>query len=191
MTRNKNDYIGKSGEIRIKAVLEELGAQDVILNKPKKHPDCTFMYLAKAYAAEFKTMIPFYEKVVGHVHLRSTEVHAMQDSIAQGHVPCMIVEVRPKGRTDKIYYFIEWGLVIQEYNKTAPEIKSLSFYWIIENGHGLKHALSLIGQGYPGMQTAEVRELKRINEDLREKLLERDEKIVGYKEKLKWIDVIK
>jgi len=136
--------IGKAGEQRIKKALENLGCSDVQINDdPNGHPDCTFIYREKQFAAECKSMIPFLDKHVNCTHLRRTEVVAMQRKIAENYIPCLIVDVRPRSKNISLQYLVEWDLVLEEYNRTSPEIKSLSFYWILENGCRLDHAFLL------------------------------------------------
>ena len=140
-----SNAIGKDGERRIKKALEKLGCSDVqINNNPSGHPDCTFTYAGKRFAAECKSMIPFLKKRVNCTHIRRTEVIAMHDKIAENYIPCLIIDVRPPTSKSRFQYLVEWDLVLNEYNRTRPEVKSLSFYWILENGYRLDHAFKLM-----------------------------------------------
>ena len=143
--RKISDAIGKAGEQQIKKALEKIGCSEVQINEDTNgHPDLTFVYDKKKFAAECKSMIPFLEKRVNCTHLRRTEVVAMHNKIAENYIPCLIVDVRPPSSNRRFQYLVEWDLVLKEYNRTRPEIKSLSYYWILENGYKLDHVFQLM-----------------------------------------------
>lgn len=71
---------------------------------------------------------------MGVAKITSTEMHGMNELIDGEIIPCLIVEIRPKGRGPKSYLFIDWEKVREKYSKTTPGQLSLTFWWILKNG---------------------------------------------------------
>jgi Holliday junction resolvase len=150
--RTKNDSIGKAGEKRIAQLLETLGANDVIASSHNSHPDLSFVFHGVSHAIECKTMKPIYSGRISSVHIRRSEIESMRQlsdvnsEITKG----LIVEVRPQGKERPYYMFVHWSTVEQMYNKTKPEVLSLSFHTICGQGMHLKNylATSILLKGF-------------------------------------------
>ena len=137
--RTKNDNIGKAGEKRIIELLQKLGAENVVLTaSDNRHPDITFKYDKVPHLVECKTLKPIYSCRVSSVHIRRSEINYMASIEDEDIVKGLIVEVRA-GKRNKYYMYLDWKVVAQQYAKTQPEVMSLSFHTICEQGMNIKY----------------------------------------------------
>jgi hypothetical protein len=101
------------------------------------------------YGVECKTILGVHSGGrMGNAKISSTEMHGMNELVDRGIIPCLVVEIRPKTRGPKSYFFVDWEKVRQKYSRTTPGMISLTFWWILQNGVNLDSWIHL--QTIPG-----------------------------------------
>jgi hypothetical protein len=137
LTREENRDIGYRAEERIREYLQEHGCTDVRKGPHNGYPDVYFTINSVSFAAECKTMLALHAGgEMGVAKLSRTEFLGMNAIPAEGHIPCMIVEIRSGNNQANVLFFIGWPDVEKKYN--GAELSSLRFYWVLENGWPLK-----------------------------------------------------
>jgi hypothetical protein len=147
MTRYKNEGIGKSGEIRVRKILEEYGQVSDNLNH-NAHPDFYWKPLVKTsrYAIECKTMqasLSGKNRRMGMAKLSIQEYLGMCKLRDKNTIPAMIVEIRPVNVNpcDYVYIYIPWENIMELYKDSTPLLRSLQMYWILRKGVNLRWLL--------------------------------------------------
>ncbi|MHA1956770.1 MAG: hypothetical protein ACW968_07565 [Candidatus Thorarchaeota archaeon] len=139
MSRKKNYDIGYKAENRIREFLKEHGCTDVRKGVHNGYPDAYFKINNVSFAAECKTVLSFHNGGErGAAKLSRTEFLGMSAMPAEGHIPCMIVELRFGSYRKNVLFFIAWPDVAKKFNSSDAEISDLSFYWVLENARPLK-----------------------------------------------------
>lgn len=149
MSRHKNEGIGKSGEKRIRKILEEYGQVSDNLNH-NAYPDFYWKPFRKTtlYAIECKTMqatlaLSDKTKRMGMAKLSMQEYLGMCKLRDKDTIPAMIVEIRPihVDPCDYVYIYIPWESIMELYKDRAPSLMSLQMWWILREGVNLRWLL--------------------------------------------------
>ena len=147
MAREQNYKIGYQAQDRIKKILQELPDALVETGLQNGYPDLVLACNGSSYGIECKTILGIHAGGrMGVAKFSSTEIHGMQALLEKDHIPCVIVEIRPRRRS-KVYFFIPWERIFNLYSVKQPSMMSLNFWWILENGVPLNHWLSQVQDG--------------------------------------------
>ncbi len=147
MAREGNYKIGYQAQDRIKKILQELPNALVETGPPNGYPDLVLRCNGVSYGVECKTILGIHAGGrMGVAKFSSTEVYGIQALHQENHVPCVIVEIRPRSRS-KVYLFIPWERIFNLYSVKQPGQMSLNFWWILENGVPLNHWISQVQEG--------------------------------------------
>lgn len=148
MAQGQNYKIGYQAQDRIKKILQELPNALVETGPQNGYPDLSLEYNGSSYAIECKTILGVHSGGrMGVAKFSRTEIHGMQALLKNGHILGVIVEIRPRCRSKKIYLFIPWERIFNLYSVKQPSMMSLNFWEILENGVPLNHWLSQVQGG--------------------------------------------
>ena len=149
MTRHKNEGIGRSGERRIRKILEEYGQVSDNLNH-NAHPDFYWKPFRKTtlYAIECKTVqatlsLSDRSRRMGMAKLSMQEYLGMCKLEDKDTMSAMIVEIRPLNvdPCDYVYIYIPWKNIMELYKDNMPLLRSLQMWWILRKGVNLRWLL--------------------------------------------------
>lgn len=131
--RERNYSIGQQAESRICTLLKELGATEIIQGNHNAIPDVEFRFGKTKFYAELKTVLtPHAQNRNGVAKMTLTEFDAMQN-LWSDHVKLLIVDIRAHSGPGHAYFVVPWKAVQVLFESTAA-MKSLTFWWILENG---------------------------------------------------------
>ena len=147
MAREQNYKIGYQAQDRIKKILQEI-PDALIKDGPQNgYPDLVLTCNGSSYGIECKSILGIHAGGrMGVAKFSSCEIHGMQELLEKGHIPYVIVEIRPRRRS-KVYFGIPWKCVFNLYSVNQPRLMSLNFWWILENGVPLNHWVSQMQEG--------------------------------------------
>jgi hypothetical protein len=148
MARERNYKIGYQAQDRIKKILQELPNAVVETGPQNGYPDLVLRCNGVIYGVECKSILGVHSGGrMGVAKFSSTEVYGMQALRQENHIPCVIVEIRPRCRSEKVYLFIPWERVFNLYSVKQPGQMSLNFWWILKNSVPLNHWISQVQDG--------------------------------------------
>ncbi len=148
MARKQNYKIGYQAQDRIKKILQELPNAIVETGPQNGYPDLSLECNGSSYSIECKTILGVHGGGrMGVAKFSSTEIHGMQALLKKDHILGVIVEIRPRCRSKKVYFFIPWERIFNLYSVKQPDQMSLNFWEILEHGVPLTHWLSQVQGG--------------------------------------------
>lgn len=152
VTRAENREVGLAAEGRLTDILSDSLRIYNVWVPNGTSPDLYFqLNNDQIYAVECKSIFDRYRNGRrGYAKLTSTQICNMRGLLVDGQeaAPCLIVELRPGNKKEGLWYFVDWRNVLSRFNKTTPQMLSLTFWWVLRNGVRLDAWLEYIALAY-------------------------------------------